>query len=164
MYLHTRKQLKYFDEVIRLHVEEGLGEDSIATRVPIGHTTIGRWISAYKSGDVLVPPSLARVDTSKDIVEMYESGMSMRAIGRATGLSKSTICRKIANFVPEKENIVMQEPVEQPKDLLEAQKKIKELEDRLQRAELARDAYNEMINVAEVKFNIPIRKKAGAKR
>ena len=164
MYLHTQKQLKYFDEVIRLHVEEGLGEDRIATRVPIGHTTIGRWISAYKSGDVLVHPSLTRFDDSKDIVEMYESGMSMRAIGRATGLSKSTICHKIANFVPKKENIVMQEPVEQPKNLLEAQKKIKELEDRLQRAELARDAYNEMINVAEAKFNIPIRKKAGAKR
>lgn len=38
MQQHTQKQLKYFDEVIRLHVEEGLGEDSIAMRIPLGHS------------------------------------------------------------------------------------------------------------------------------
>ena len=164
MHLHTQKQLKYFDEVIRLHVEEGLGEDSIAMRIPLGHTTIGRWISAYESGDVVIPPKSIAANPSAGIKEMYDMGMSMRSIVRVTGLSKSTVCRMIANFVSEKENIVMQNPVDQPKDLLEAQKKIKELEDELQRAKLARDAYDEMINVAESKFNIPIRKKAGAKR
>jgi len=46
----------------------------------------------------------------------------------------------------------------------DAQTRIAELEAKLRKAELARDAYDEMINVAEAKFNIPIRKKAGAKR
>lgn len=41
---------------------------------------------------------------------------------------------------------------------------IKELRRRLKEAELRADAYDEMINVAESMFNIPIRKKAGAKR
>ena len=46
----------------------------------------------------------------------------------------------------------------------DAQARIAELEAKLRMAELARDAYDEMINVAEAKFNISIRKKAGAKR
>lgn len=46
----------------------------------------------------------------------------------------------------------------------DAQARIVELEEKLRKAELARDAYDEMINVAEAKFNIPIRKKAGAKQ
>ena len=38
------------------------------------------------------------------------------------------------------------------------------LESDLKFAQLKADAYDEMINVAEKMFNIPIRKKAGAKR
>ena len=40
----------------------------------------------------------------------------------------------------------------------DAQARIEELEVKLRKAELARDAYDEMINVAEAKFNIPIGK------
>ena len=52
--LRTTKQLKYFDEVIRLHYEEGYGEDRIASLLPIGHTTVSRWIAIFASqnGDV----------------------------------------------------------------------------------------------------------------
>ena len=45
--LHTAKQLKYFDEVIRLHYEEGYGEDRISQILPIGHTTASRWIAIF---------------------------------------------------------------------------------------------------------------------
>ncbi|MBR0297604.1 MAG: DDE-type integrase/transposase/recombinase [Bacteroidales bacterium] len=45
--LHTEKQLKYFDEVIRLHYEEGYGEDRISQILPIGHTTASRWIAIF---------------------------------------------------------------------------------------------------------------------
>ena len=45
-HLHTEKQLKYFDEVIRLHYEEGYGKDRISQVLPIGHTTASRWIVA----------------------------------------------------------------------------------------------------------------------
>ena len=40
----------------------------------------------------------------------------------------------------------------------------KELEKRLKQAEIKAEAYEEMINVAEAMFKIPIRKKAGAKQ
>ena len=35
--LHTEKQRLYFNEVIRLHYEEGMGEDKISRILPIGH-------------------------------------------------------------------------------------------------------------------------------
>ena len=35
-HLHTEKQLKYFNEVIRLHYEEGYGEDRISKLLPVG--------------------------------------------------------------------------------------------------------------------------------
>ena len=42
-------------------------------------------------------------------------------------------------------------------------KRIRELEIELRRTEMARDAYDEMIRLAEQYYNIPIRKKSGAK-
>ena len=115
----------YFNEVIRLHLEERLGEDSIATRVPLGHTTVGQWIKAYKEGEVSMSSLAGNQDLKKEIQKMYASGMSIRSIARVTGLSKSTICHRISNFASEKENVVMKNPKEQSKDLLEAQRKIK---------------------------------------
>ena len=45
--LHTKKQQKYFKEVIRLHYEEGYEEERIARIIPIGHATASRWISIF---------------------------------------------------------------------------------------------------------------------
>ena len=45
-----------------------------------------------------------------------------------------------------------------------SEEKIKRLEKELAEARLARDFYNEMINVAERQFNISIRKKAGTRQ
>lgn len=42
--------------------------------------------------------------------------------------------------------------------------RIRELESALTKADIKAEAYDEMINVAESKFHIQIRKKAGAKR
>ena len=43
----TAKREKYYEEVIRLHFEKGYGEDRIAKILPIGHTTVGRWIANF---------------------------------------------------------------------------------------------------------------------
>jgi len=104
MHLHTQKQLLYFDEVIRLHFKEGLGEDRIAMRIPLAHSTI---------------------------------------ISRATGMSKSVICKRIANFALEHKEQDMPQTKTDPKPIAEqdAQARIAELEAKLRKAELARDAY-----------------------
>ena len=52
----------------------------------------------------------------------------------------------------------------QSQEVKELQNRIKDLESKLFQAELKAEFYDEMINVAEAKFKIPIRKKAGAKQ
>ena len=51
-----------------------------------------------------------------------------------------------------------------PTGVQELQKEVLELRKRLAQEKLRADAYDEMINVAEGKFNIKIRKKAGTKQ
>ncbi len=51
-----------------------------------------------------------------------------------------------------------------PTGVQELQKEVLELRKQLAEEKLRADAYDEMINVAEGKFNIKIRKKAGAKQ
>lgn len=121
--LHTEKQRRYFAEVIRLHYEEGYGEDRIAKILPIGHTTVSRWIAIF-----------AR---EKGKVEMTKCTIKSQRISD------------------------MQESSDEVREL---KKRIKELESQLLAAEIKAEAYDEMINVAESKFRIPIRKKAGAKQ
>ena len=121
--LHTEKQRKYFSEVIRLHYEEGYGEDRIARIIPIGHSTVSRWIAIFakEKGKVIMEKDSYKVQTI---------------------------------------NIEKQ----QDADIVELKKRVRELERQLLEAEIKAEAYDELINVAEAKFRIPIRKKAGAKQ
>ncbi len=122
-HLHTEKQRKYFAEAIRLHYEEGYGEDRIAKILPIGHSTVSRWIAIFAKEKGLVTMA-KNDDITQDTNELKSS-------------------------------------TENVEDL---RKKIKELEAQLLRAEIKAEAYDELINVAEAKFKIQIRKKAGAKQ
>lgn len=120
--LHTEKQQKYFKEVIRLHYEEGYGENRIARIIPIGHTTAARWIAIFA-----------------------------REKGKIIGA---------ADMAKSQETSVQTDS----KDVKELQKKIKELEAQLLAAEVKAEAYDKMIEIAEARFGIPIRKKSGAKQ
>ena len=122
-HLHTEKQLKYFDEVIRLHYEEGYGEDRISQLLPIGHTTVSRWIAIFAK-------EKGKISGTNDMRKPQKNTSS-----------------QVTND-----------------DVAKLQERVKELEAQLLRAEIKAEAYDEMINVAEAKFRIPIRKKAGAKQ
>jgi transposase len=119
--LHTEKQRRYFSEVIRLHYEEGYGEDRIAKIIPIGHSTVSRWIAIFAK--------------EKGKVTMARNSHKVQAVSVEQSQSA---------------------------EIRELQKKVKELEKQLLEAEIKAEAYDELINVAEAKFRIPIRKKAGA--
>ena len=43
----TEIKQQHYNEVIRLYFEEGYSEERIAQMLGIGHTTVGRWVSAY---------------------------------------------------------------------------------------------------------------------
>ena len=122
-HLHTEKQLRYFDEVIKLHYEEGLGEDRISRLLPIGHTTVSRWIGIFAQ----------------------EKGKPSRIKDMKKSQSTSS-------------------ELEQNSEVQVLQKQVKELEAQLLRAEIKAEFYDKMIDVAEAKFKVPIRKKAGAKQ
>ncbi len=55
-------------------------------------------------------------------------------------------------------------PQAQSEEVENLKKRVKELEAQLRQSEIKAEFYDEMINVAEAKFKIPIRKKAGAKQ
>jgi len=126
MELRTKKQVLYFNEVIRLHYELGYGEDRIARILPIGHTTASRWIRIFAVENSVQSVKMPRTNSDKSPQQVSEN------------LSVSDV------------------------KVLESE--ISHLKALLAKAELRADAYDEMINVAEGKFNIRIRKKAGAKR
>jgi transposase len=126
MYLHTKKQQQYFDEVIRLHYQKGYGEDRISQILPIGHSTVSRWIGIFAA-------------------ENKEKAVSMR---KPTPKPRT----KLPTDTP------------QVKDVKALEVEIARLHAQRKAEKLRADAYDEMINVAESKFRISIRKKVGAKQ
>ena len=117
----------------------------------------------------------------KEVVETYKkTKLSPYQLTKIFPLSTRTIERWITNFVAENPHEAIMKRVktvrkapatspdvpadELPKDVQELQAELKELRAQLTKAEIKAEAYDELINVAEAKFNIQIRKKAGAKQ
>lgn len=123
---------------------------------------------------------------------MYNEGLSVWQISKILSMSRATLYRWLAIFAEENKKTMSvkgknskgdcitapgtkgkaahinqgkstaQDPV---KDKTEsAEQKIARLEKELCEARLRADFYDEMINVAEKKFDIQIRKKAGARQ
>lgn len=113
-------------------------------------------------------------------LELHHQGFSYREIEKKIGVAKSAIHRWITIFAEESSDmnnndysekpqraIGLQAPINTPikENVTETDsEKIARLEKELQEARMRADLYNEIINVAEKKFNIQIRKKVGTKR
>ena len=137
--LRTTKQLKYFDEVIRLYYEEGYSESRIASVLPIGLTTVWRWISIFVSQGGDVPHRVERCD------DMKKSEKTRIASDEPQCASQDE-CRDCAA------------------ELRELKLANARLQMELRRERMRADLLDEMINVGEAMFKVPIRKKAGAKQ
>ncbi len=115
---------------------------------------------------------------------LYEEGLTCGRIAKILSMNKTTVYRWIAIFaeenkeaMPAKKPNKTTKPVSASKEVKAPststtstssaetpEEKIARLERELRVAQLRADFYDEMINVAEAKFDIQIRKKAGAKR
>ncbi len=122
---------------------------------------------------------------------LYQEGLSIGRIAKILSMPKTTVWRWIATFAEEKgKNMSAREnDTKEYQDIdsevsgksgrpenaktaacpskpesESAEQKIARLEKELREARLRADFYDEMINVAEKKFDIQIRKKAGAKQ
>jgi transposase-like protein len=110
----------------------------------------------------------------------FEEGMCGTHICKVLPISRAILYKWIAIFAEQNPQIASMKGVkkvkkvskpspesqaeELPKSVLELQAELKRLRAQLKKAEIKAEAYDELINVAEAKFNIPIRKKAGAKQ
>lgn len=174
----TNKDL-YFDEAMRLYFEEGMSCPKIADLIPVTCQSIAKWVGLYKKmhSDNPVIRNVSSPRKFERAKKLYESGFTATSISRHLSAPRKTVFEWIAIFAPvdQEQDMSIKTPspqqVPQPKDEKEKDRRIAELELALKeaqvardRAELARDAYDELINVAEAKFGIPIRKKAGAKQ
>jgi uncharacterized protein YlxW (UPF0749 family) len=73
-------------------------------------------------------------------------------------LTTNVKTRKVESVQPEPQDAKM------PEDVKSLQEEVIRLRSQLEKAEIKAEAYEELINVAESKFKISIRKKAGAKQ
>ena len=124
-----------------------------------------------------------------EILSLHMQGWSVREIARKLNRGKTPIHRRIVKFANHLDNPDMSKkklkastrrakarrltgikapettpPVSSTHNQEALEDKVKRLEKELAEARLARDFYNEMINVAESQFNINIRKKAGTRQ
>lgn len=107
---------------------------------------------------------------------MHQKKMSLGRISKVTGLSKNTISRWIAKFAVETDidnpvtdntpkSGISGSPSPDPRqEVLELRKQLEAAKKELLKQKITAEAYSRMIDIAEERFNIPIRKKAGAKQ
>ena len=112
----------------------------------------------------------------EEVIRLHrEYGYGEGRISKILLIGHATISRWIAIFVSENKAISVrmknQKPPKVPdvintgvEDVQSLQSEIIRLQSQLKGERLRADAYEEMINVAESKFNISIRKKVGVKR
>jgi len=113
-------------------------------------------------------------EESLEILREYlTTNLSKGAICRKYGLNRNWVYTNLIKFAvaDKKEGLPMKklpdnvsvEKTYRDDDRDELLRRIRELEIELRKTEMARDAYDEMIRFAEQYYNIPIRKKSGAK-
>ena len=114
---------------------------------------------------------------------LHRQGYSYRQIGEKLGIAPATVWNWVSKFASENQSAMKKKSASASKRLVGATapetavtsstvtkasetdtQKIARLERELQEARMLSDIYNEIINVAEDKFNIQIRKKAGTKQ
>lgn len=139
---HQRPSDEDVLEALRLY-KEGWSQKEIGRKFNRAQSGINRWIHEY-----------APLVVNKDMKTNDNNGKGEK---RAAGLSAEKPRRVTGAIAPETAAVH-----ESKEESLE--QKVKRLERELKDAELMRDFYDEMINVAEKQFNVPIRKKAGTRR
>lgn len=125
---------------------------------------------------------ISREKREKGIL-LHKQGYSYRQIGEKLGISPATVWNWVSKFAVENQSVMKRKSTLVSKRLVgvtapessvmsstvskssetDAQK-IARLERELLESRMLSDIYNEIINVAEEKFNIQIRKKAGTKQ
>ena len=136
-----RPPQEIINEAVQLY-NEGWTLEELGQKFHRTKPAIWRWINIFAE-------DLDNPDMKK---KRIRTGERKAKVHRLTGIKAP---ETTAEVTPQSTSSCNEETPEQ---------KIKRLEKELSEARLARDFYNEMINVAERQFNIDIRKKAGTRQ
>jgi len=152
------KKAQYFDEVIRLYYEEGLSGLEISRIIPVHNSNIYHWLDEYDLQQ-----------GGKEAVSKMGIEGDVKKAKRVTGVTApETISQEMTETVSVNQTAKSTETISEVEVLKKRIETLeKELWDKtkaLKETEIKADLYNEIINVAEKKYNLPIRKKAGTKR
>ena len=99
----------------------------------------------------------------KDVIEEYlRGGMSYRELGAKYGISSSTLQRWVEGAGRDTTRTAQEG--EKGEEAADAAAEIRRLREELRRERLRSELLNAMIDIAEEQFEIPIRKKRGAKQ
>lgn len=131
---NSRKRNLYYDEVIRLYYQKGMSGRQISQILPIGTTAVSEWIRNF---------ALNNPDNEYVVMNKFYKSEA----------TKKTVSQEVKT-----------PSLEESTDIKQLQKEIAQLKKQLRNESMRADLYNEIINVAEKKFNISIRKKTGTKQ
>ena len=67
MYLHTKNQRAYSNEVIRLHYGHGYSGAHISRILPITSSTVSRWLSIFASENEETPLPMPKLESKLDL-------------------------------------------------------------------------------------------------
>ena len=151
------KKAQYFDEVVRLYHEEGLNGVEISRILPVHNSNIYRWLDEYDMQKNGIESSMNKQE------HQSETGKPKRVIGISAPETSATSGSTIQTGCPS-ENEAANELERLKYKVRELEKQLQDKDKALRESRLKADLYNEIINVAEKKYNVPIRKKAGTRQ
>lgn len=166
---------KYYEKVISLF-NSGKTRKEISQAIPVKVGTVNLWLRKH-----LQSHPEDRRKSNKELyfdraLKLYQEGVGAKKITEIIPVPLSTIknwfrifaSSNKAQTVETKSDAAKADMEEMkdktPKDIKSLSEEIERLKKQLSEETLRADAYDEMINIAEKKFNIQIRKKVGAKR
>lgn len=151
------KKAQYFDEVVRLYHEEGLNGVEISRILPVHNSNIYRWLDEYDMQKNRIESSMKKQE------HQSETGKPRRVIGISVPETSAASGSAIQTGCPSEKAAANE--LERLKDKVrDLEKQLRDNEKALRESRLKADLYNEIINVAEKKYNVPIRKKAGTRQ
>jgi transposase len=161
-------------EIVK-QVENGLSRSVIVERYKISRSTIAEWMRDYGSADYHASKQghLSHANKTSVLRAVLEGRMTVREAMIAYRVSSSTINGWIRKYKREKGELasIMPNKNTSPDDqggeaeeLESLKKELQKVQQALNEEKLKVQALNTLIDVAEDKLKISIRKKAGAKR
>lgn len=119
--------------------------------------------SPHKRGRLKTEPGPDASFKRKVVLDYLEGDRDQRLVASHYGLSQTTVCLWTKSYLADKDSLMDKKPKKKV-ELSSTEKELQTLKKELEEERLKNIALQELIQVAEKKFNIPISKKPGAKQ